>query len=135
MPYIGIINLKRVMLMALSDPQSITITGVANSLPNVSRVERNAVYSKDDGTVVEKVNHNVGKARTRRQVRLDMSKVTADPYIPAQNRRLGASYIISMDVPNEGFSVTEQKDALKGLFAQLQATSDAMLIKILGGES
>lgn len=121
--------------MALSDPQSITITGVANSLPNVSRVDRNAVYSKDDATVIEKVSHNVGKARTRRSVRLDLSKVTADPYIPAQNRRLGSSYIISIDVPNEGYSVTEQKDALKGLFAQLQATSDAMLIKILGGES
>jgi hypothetical protein len=121
--------------MALSDPQSITITGVANSLPNVSRVDRNATYSKDDGNVVEKITHSVGKARTRHSVRLDLSKVAADVYIPTQYRRLGSSFIFTVDVPNEGFSVTEQKDAVVGLFNQLTATSNAMLIKILGGES
>jgi hypothetical protein len=43
--------------MALSDPQSVTIGGTATSLPNVERNGGSAVYQKDDGTVVLKVQH------------------------------------------------------------------------------
>lgn len=121
--------------MALSDPQSITIGANTYSLPRVSMVGRSSEYSKDDGTVVKKIKHSVGKARTRHELRYDQSKLTADPFIPAQNRRVGQSIIIMFDGPNEGITVTEAKDLWKGISDSLAASSYAELIKILGGES
>lgn len=121
--------------MALSDPQSVTIGANTHSLPRVSQVGRASEYQKDDGTVVEKITHSVGKTRTRHQVRIDFSKLTSDPFIPTQNRRVGQSVILQIDVPNEGFTVTEQKDLVKGLFDNLSASTFAVLLKILGGES
>lgn len=121
--------------MALTDPQSITIATVANSLARVSSVENGSSYRKDDGTVKLKITHNPGKTRTRRQARFDFSKITADPFIETVNREVGMSVFIGTDAPNVGFSITEQKDYVAAVVAWLTASSNANLIKLLGGES
>ena len=119
----------------LTDPQSVTINSVANSLPRVSTFEGKGVYTKDDGTVKLTVNQQPGRDRSRLSVRLDQKKIAADPFIPATNRELGVSIFFNIDRPNVGYSAAELKDIASSLTTWLTASSGANLVKILGGES
>lgn len=118
-----------------ADPQSVTIGGTAHSLPRTSSGENTGTYTKDDGTVRIKVTHTPGKTRTRRSMRIDFSKIAADPLLAGVNREASMSYFVNIDVPNVGLSLTEIKDVVKGLNAALAASTDALLIKYIGGES
>jgi len=48
----------------LTDPQSVTINAVANSLPRVGSSNNSGSFSKDDANVKLEVSHSYGK-RTR----------------------------------------------------------------------
>lgn len=121
--------------MAFADPQSITVAGATSSLPRTGSGDNHGIYQKDDRTIVFKVTHQPGKVRVRRSARWDQTKVAADPLLAGVNREASMSFFFNVDVPNVGFSITEQKDFIKGALAQLAATSDALLVKYLGGES
>jgi len=121
--------------MAIADPQSVTIGGVANSLPRTGSGDNHGVFTKDDRTVALKVTHSPNKTRVRRSVRLDFSKIAADPLLAGVNREASMSAFVNIDAPLVGLTVTEQKDVVKGLIAALTASTDALLIKIIGGES
>jgi hypothetical protein len=117
-----------------TDPQSITINAVANTLPRTGVGASSASYSKDDGNVKLSVSHSYGK-RTRRTARIDFRKTAADPLFPAQNTPFSMSTYIVADVPTVGFTVTEQKQIIDALSAWLTASSGANVTKLLGGES
>lgn len=117
-----------------SEPQSVTINAVANSLPRTSSGENKGVFSKDDGTIREEVSHQYGK-RTRRMFRIDHSKIAADPLISAQNIKHSMSFYVVVDVPVTGYTITEQKQIIDGFLAQLNASSGTLITKFLGGES
>lgn len=118
----------------LADPQSVTINAVAKTLPAVSRGQNQSVYQKDDGTVKLSVSHAYGK-RTRRTVRIDFSKIAADPLISAQNIKYSMSTYLVIDQPITGFSVTEAKQIVDALTEYLTASSGAKVTSVLGGES
>jgi hypothetical protein len=118
----------------LADPQSVTINAVANSLPAISRGVNTSTYQKDDGNVVLAISHSYGK-RTRRSIRLDHSKVAADPLISSQNIKYSMSAYLVIDVPPTGYTVTEAKQIVDGLLAYLTASSGAKVTSVLGGES
>jgi hypothetical protein len=120
--------------MAFADPQSVTINAVANSLPRTSTLGNSGVFTKDDGTVKLSVSHAYGK-RNRRTIRLDFSKIAADPLISAQNIRYSMSTYIVVDVPVTGFTITEQKQIVDALTAYLTASSGARVTQLLGGEN
>ncbi len=120
--------------MAFSDPQSVTINAVANSLPRTASGDNTGAFTKDDGNVKLSVSHNLGK-RNRRTIRLDHRKVAADPLIAAQNLNYSMSTYIVVDVPPVGYSPAEAKQVVDGFLANLQASSGANLVKFLGGES
>jgi len=120
--------------MALNDPQSITISGTAVSLPRTSSGVNQGTFSASDGTVVETVSHQYGK-RTRRLVRVDHSKIAPDPLISDRNIKHSLSAYLVVDAPITGYTVTEAKDVVKGLVTQLTASSDAVLVKFLDGEN
>jgi len=120
--------------MAFSDPQSVTISGSAISLPLVSRGDHKAEYSSADGLVDLTASHAYGR-RTRRVLRLDHSKVTADPFIPAQNRQVSMSNYIVFDIPPVGYTAAEALAVYAGLKGQMTASSDALIVKLLAGES
>lgn len=117
-----------------SDPQSVTISSVANTLPRVSVNGSSSTYQKDDGNVKLTVSSAYGK-RTRRTARLDFRKTAPDPLFPAQNTPYSMSTYIVCDVPVAGFSVSEQKQIVDALTAWLTASTGANVIKLLGGES
>ncbi len=118
----------------LSDPQSVTINAVANSLPRTVAGVNAGAFQKDDGTVKLSLSHTYAK-RTRRLVRLDVSKIAADPLISAQNIKYSMSTYLVVDVPVTGYTVAEAKQVIDGFIAYLSASSGAVITKILGGES
>lgn len=120
--------------MALADPQSVTISTVAIPLPRVSVGDNRSAYVAADGNTRMSVTSQYGK-RTRRTVRLDVSKLTPDPFIAAQNVSVSMSSYMVIDAPKVGYTNTEQKAVIDGFIAALQATSGALLTKILGGEN
>lgn len=120
--------------MALSDPQSVTINAVAVSLPRTSTSTNSSTYTSNDGTINETVSHQYGK-RTRRMVRIDHSKVAPDPLISSQSIKYSMSAYVVFDVPPTGYTVTEAKQVIDGFIAQLNASSGALITKVLGGEN
>nr|QDH91217.1 MAG: hypothetical protein H1RhizoLitter1330_000002 [Leviviridae sp.] len=117
-----------------TDPQSVTISG-ANSLPRTGISNSTGAFTKDDGTVALSVAHSKSKAnRNRSTVRVDFSKIAADPLITGTNLRLSASAYIVLDRPINGFTIAEQVQLLTGLTTWLTASTNANATKFSGGE-
>jgi len=121
--------------MAFSDPQTVTISAVANSLARVGSGNGTGSFLKDDGTVGLSVAHSYGKTRNRHTVRIDFAKIAADPLISAQNIRYSMSTYVVVDVPKTGFTVAEAKAIWDGFAAWLAASSGAKMTQLLGGEN
>jgi len=122
------------MLMSFTDPLSITITGVTTPLPRISVGEDESEYASGDGLIRLTASHNYGK-RTRRLLRVDTSKLTADPFKPSENVKVSMSNYIVFDTPPAGFNAAESLAVYAGFKTLFSATSDAMIVKLLGGES
>jgi hypothetical protein len=120
--------------MAFSDPQSITISGTTISLPRVSTGDGTSKYSSSDGLVDLSASHAYGR-RIRRVLRVDHSKVAPDVFIPSQNAEVSMSNYIVFDLPAVGYTNTEAKAVYSGFKTLFTATSDALIDKLLGGES
>lgn len=121
--------------MALSDPLSLTIAGTATSFPRVATAGNASTYRTADSLFSLTVSHQYSASNVRRMLRLDQRKLTADPFIPAQNRYVNQSFWTVSMVPTAGFTATESKDLAKALLDFESATSYAALLKVLGGES
>lgn len=117
-----------------SDPQSVTISSVAQSLPRVSTDGMSSTYSKDDETIRLSVQHQTTtKGRVRRTVRMDVSKIAADPFVANQSRKVNSAYYVTIDEPADGvFSNAELLANMKGLVGW---STDANLTKVIAGES
>ena len=120
--------------MSFADPQSVTINAVAQSLPRTSSGVNSGNFSKDDGTVKLGIAHQTGK-RIRRTIRLDHQKYAADPLVSSQNVLRSMSVYVVVDVPLQGYTITEQKQIVDGLTAYLTASSGARVTQLLGGEN
>ena len=120
--------------MAFADPQSVTINAVANSLPRTSSGVNQGAFTKDDGLVKLSISHTLGK-RNRRVVRLDHSKIAADPLLAGVNVKASMAVYLVMDTPETGYTLAEAKQVVDGLTAYLTASTGANVTKLLGGES
>jgi len=120
--------------MAFTDPQSITISGTAIPLPRVGSGDNESKYSSSDGLVDLLASHAYGR-RNRRVLRVDHSKIAADPFIPDVNREISMSNYIVFDLPTVGYTNVEAKAVYTGFKALFTASSDALIDKLLGGES
>jgi len=116
--------------MAFSDPQSVTVSGTAISLPRTSSGTNAGGFTSNDGNNKLSVSHSYGK-RTRRQIRLDFQKIAADPLTSANTRFTGSVYLV-VDQPIVGYSVTELQAQIAGFLASL---TTAQQTKLLGGEN
>jgi len=117
----------------LTDPQSVTINAVANSLPRISTAVNSGSFQKDDTTVKLDVSHQYGK-RTRRLVKLTHSKIAADPLM-STNNRYSMSVGLTIDTPVTGYTVAEAKQVVDAVAAWLTASSGSNITKVLGGEN
>jgi len=117
----------------LSDPQSVTINAVANSLVRTGVGPSSGSFQKDDGTLKLKISHQTGR-RNRHLLALEHSKIVADPLMASQNLRVGMVTHIVVDTPRDGYTVAEAKQVVDGFIAYLQASSGAVVTKLLGNE-
>ena len=120
--------------MALTDPQSVTISGSAVSLPRITTGDNSAGYRSADGYTDMQISHTYGR-RNRHRIRLHNSKYAADPLSPALNRPFDMSMNVVIDVPDSGYTAAEAKAVCDALLAYLSASSGAVVTKLLGGES
>lgn len=119
--------------MALTDPLAITIGGVAYSLSRTVTEPRKATYVDPTGLVRE-VPSQVANGRLSHVMTLGVSKIAPDP-ISAVNKQIAASLQVSFIRPLVGFSTTELVNMYVGLNTQLTASTNALLIKLINGES
>jgi hypothetical protein len=120
--------------VALTDPQSLTVAGTTSSLPRVNVGNNKSDYMSADGLIKLSAAHTYGR-RTRRVLRLDHSKITTDPFIPTQNAKVSMSTYIVFDVPVAGYAAADVKAIYDGFKSLFSASSDALVVKLLGGES
>lgn len=80
------------------------------------------------------VSHAFGR-RNRRTIRIDHSKIAADPLQPSVNGRYSMSTYIVCDTPLVGYSNAEIKQIVDGLTAYLTASTGARVTQLLGGEN
>jgi hypothetical protein len=120
--------------VAFSDPQTVTINAVAQTLPRISVDLNSSVYQKDDGNVKLTVSHRNGKRRSS-LLRLDFQKIAADPLISSTNIIYSMSVTMTVNKPLTGFTVVEQKQVVDAFAAYLTASSGANVTKLLGGEN
>lgn len=117
-----------------TDPQSVTINSVAQSLPRTEQEGQSASYTKEDGTLVLKVSHQATKnGRLRHAVKLDQNKIAADPFVAGNSRLAGSAITLVIDEPDAGqFTNNDLLLLAKGLIGW---ATDANLTKVIAGES
>lgn len=118
-----------------TDPQTVTINGVGNTLPRIKLGDQNTTYKNADGTVQLRISHQPTKGRTRRMVRIDQTKIAEDP-LTAVNQFASAGIYIVVDAPSNGvFSGNELSYLYLALVNFLGADTNAAWMKLIGGES
>jgi len=120
--------------MAFTDPQTITISGTTTSLPSTSVGANSHEYTSSDGLIKLTASHAYGR-RTRRVIRLDHSKISADVFVPATNVKHSASVYTVFDSPPAGYTNAEMLAIWTGYANQVRASTDAIIVKLLAGES
>lgn len=118
--------------MAFSDPQSITINAIANSLARTSFGVNQGKFSKDDGTVQLTASHAYN-ARTRRLLRVDHKKIAPDVF-SGDNQEYTMGTWLVVEHPVVGYTNVELKQVIDGFVAYLSASSGANVTRLLGGE-
>lgn len=116
-----------------SDPQSITINGVATSLPRVTMGELNGQFRAADGSLTLTIKHNQGR-KDRSVARTDSKKLGANPLDPSKNLPYTASVYTVVEAPagGQGYTSVELENLVKGHVAYLTA---ANVTKLVGKES
>lgn len=120
--------------MSFADPQTITIDASPVTLNRTGSSLDAGTFSKDDGTVKLSVGHTYNK-RNRRTIRVDHSKIAADPYATDRNVPLSMSAYLVVDTPKIGYTIAEAKSIVDALVAYLSASTGAAVSQLLGGES
>lgn len=121
--------------MSFADPQTITISAATTSLPRTKQEGDESQYTSADGLIKLSASHTENRGRERHLLRLDHSKLSADPYKPDENRRVTMAVYIVLDVDPGGYTDAEALAVYTGFKTQMTASSDALVTKLLGGES
>lgn len=121
--------------MALTDPQTITISGTAYPLARVSVQGSDTVYQSSDGYIKLTIKHSYTRTGVSRLVRLDHTKVVTDAITGLNRLSTRSTYTINKQDALGSFSVADAKADWDALDALTAATSGALKTKVLGGES
>lgn len=121
--------------MSFPDPLSVTISAVTTPLPRVSTGANKSEYLSADGLIKVLASHSYNSKRTRRVVRLDHSKVAASLLVPSQNEVFSTSVYTVIDHPRFGYTNAELLAIEEGFDAFLDASTNQIVTKLLGGES
>lgn len=121
--------------MAYADPQSVTISGSAVSLPRISSGTNQGKFASADGLTTLTVQHSAGNKRNRHFIRLDNAKIAADPLLAGVNVKASTSAYLVVDVPETGYTIAEAKAVVDAFLAYLTASTGAKISQLLGSEN
>jgi len=122
--------------MALVDPQSTKFEGTAVSLPRVSTGQFESEYLSEDGKYKLTVSTAIsGASRKRQLARIDITEITADPFIPTQNTEVSMSTYLVVDRPPAGFTNAKAEVFVAGLIELLTKESNKVLKALLSSQS
>lgn len=121
--------------MAFADPQKVKVDGTTEvELPRVNTGNFASEYLSADSLIDLKLSTSNGK-RKRHIARIDLSKITTDPFDTTQNVQIGTSAYLVVDRPLAGYTNEELKKLVEGLVGFLSASSYAATKKLLASES
>lgn len=117
-----------------SDPQSVTISGSATSLPRVSSGDLSGKFRSGDGAVALSIAHTANK-RERNMVRVDRNIVGADPLDTTKQRNYSAAAYLVLDVPlnSVGFDAAAKQALVTALADWIKVAGNTA--KFVGLES
>lgn len=118
-----------------TDPQTVTINAIANTLNRVGSGENKGTFRKDDGLVRLSYSHAYPKGSASRLAKLEHFKIASDPLMAGQSFPTGMQVHLVVKTPETGYTLTETKQVIDGFLAYLTASSGANVTKLLGGES
>lgn len=114
-----------------TDPQSITVNAVAQSMPRISTENSASIYATADEAFRLRISHTKTTKRRRHLVRVDQKIVAADP-LTAENAYQELGVYLVVDEPLVGFSDTQIGYVVSAIAAWL---SPANVAKVLGNET
>lgn len=121
--------------MSYADPQSVTISGSANSLPRIGSGVSGGTFQKEDGTVVLEVSHAKQGSKSRHTAGLRHNKTATDPFVAGNSIAVGMRCYLVVETPPQGYTVAEAKAVVDGFVAWLSASTGANVTRLLGGEN
>lgn len=122
--------------MSLSDPVVVTISGTPVSMPRTYGQGQEARYTSADGLISVSANHTLVKqGRERHLLRIDHSKLTANPFDSSENMKVNMAYYVVFDLPPAGYTDAEALAVFTGFNTWVTAGTNAVIAKLLGGES
>lgn len=117
----------------LTDPQSVTISGTASSLPRVDERPETHVYSNFADGVDLFVTQRVAKdGRRRANFTLQKSTIVTDP-ITGLKAKVPYSVTTSISIPI-GITSADMEALYTAQASALSASTNALLKKVIGGE-
>lgn len=114
-----------------TDPQSITVNAVAQSMPRVETNGRKSVYQKGDETFTLTLSHTRSGDRLRSMARVDQKAIVPDPLTSVNDYETLSVYLV-IDRPDAGFTSTQLDQLITGFKSWLDSTAVA---KLYGQES
>jgi hypothetical protein len=115
-----------------ADPQSVTYSGAAKSLPKIGgNQDQSSFRMNDSGVTYELTIGHSFKARTRVFARLRRDSYVADPLVPANSIGASMTATLTIDFPNTGVMPS---DALALGNALVAWATSARLTQLTGGE-
>lgn len=114
-----------------TDPQSITVNAVAQSMPKIKIGSSDATYRTADEVFQMRISHQPTKSRTRRMVRIDQTLIAADPLTSTNSSQSAAVYLV-IDEPKFGFTDAQLDYLVDALVLWL---TPANIAKVLGSET
>ena len=116
--------------MAFTDPQTITVNTVAQTLNRIKSDGYRSEYLEADEEFRMTISHQESKSRTRRMIRVDQRVVAADPLTSVNEYKSLGVYLV-IDEPEYGFSDAEIDYVVQALCTWL---STANVTKVCGNE-
>jgi len=119
----------------LTDPQSVTIDGVAISMPLINNQGNTSLYRSSDGTKRLKIGYTEQNRNTRFLIRYEEDTIADNPIgVADSNTKVTSVVQMLFDVPNFGVTDDRVVKIIAGLKTWLTTTSGGIAERVLGNE-
>lgn len=119
--------------MALTDPQTITIDGVAISLALVQNQGTSSLYQSADNLDALRVSWNKQNGKVRYLISFRESAIASDP-ISAANKSVTTTINLTIDQPDFGITDARVVKIIAGLKTLLSTSAAGFVERVLAGE-